>query len=59
MWIKTYAYAQAKKRTNYPGMGKREIYLKKIRRWEEELSYASPKRAATLVGKIARLKTRF
>lgn len=40
-------------------MSKREIYLKKIRRWEEELSYASPEKAAALTGKIARLKTRF
>ena len=40
-------------------MAKREIYLQRIRRWEDELAYASPKRAATLVGKIARLKTRF
>jgi len=40
-------------------MEKREKYLKRIRRWEEEFSYASPKRAAELTGKIARLKTRF
>ena len=39
-------------------MEKIEKCLKKIRRWEEELAYANPTRAASLTTKIARLKTR-
>ena len=31
--------------------------LQKIRAWEEEIAYATPKRAAKLVVKIVRLKS--
>ena len=58
MWMKTYAYTPAQKRAKCRYMEKIEKCLKKIRRWEEELAYAHPARAATLTMKIARLKTR-
>ena len=37
--------------------GKEETTMQRIRRLEEEISYASPKRAAKIVGEIVRLKS--